>query len=48
MQAPKGDRMVKVMSRDRGVTTLSSLRVELLDRPFRCRVQARGEVIREV
>ena len=36
------------MAGDRGVITLSSLKVELLDRPFRCRVQARGEVIREV
>ena len=40
--------MVRVMAGDRGMLTLSSLREVLLDRPFRCRVQARGEVIREI
>ena len=40
--------MVRVMAGDRGVLTLSSLRVVLLDRPFQCRVQARGEAIREI
>ena len=39
--------MVRVMTGDRGVLTFSSLRVFLLDLPFQCRVQVRGEAVRE-
>ena len=36
------------MAGDSGVITLSSLRVELLDRPFQSRVQALGEVVKGI
>ena len=40
--------MARVMAGGRGVLTLSSRRVVLLDRPSQCRVQAPGEVVREI
>ena len=39
--------MVRVMAGDRGVLTISSLREQCLDCAFQCRVQARGEAIKE-
>ena len=45
-EAPRGAKMARVMAGGRGVLTLSSRRVVLLDRPSQCRVQASGEVTR--
>ena len=47
-EAPRGARIVRVMAGGRGVLTLSSRRVVLLDRPSQCRVQAPGEVVRGI
>ena len=46
-EAPREAKMVRVTAGDRGVLTLSSLRVVWLDRHFQCRVRALGEVVRE-